>query len=137
MSPAMESPSSFQETEAGSTLRLEWDNRRVRKDRFTYWFLAIFWIIWAPVTVFVTERFLADVFAKAFHLGVLVSGLPAVIWLIFGWLGTLLIPWCLLGRSWREWIEISEEEVCHGREGLLAPKPKHFPIARIECFFGL
>jgi hypothetical protein len=123
----MESPSPFEVTRDGSALRIEWDNRQVRKDGYTCCFFAFFWIIWAPITLFMT--------------GLLLTGKGPIwflaIWLIFGWAGTLLIPYTFLGRAWREWIEISEEGFCHGREGLLAPMPKCFALPTILCiFFG-
>jgi hypothetical protein len=42
-------------TEGLSEMRLEWNNRRVRHDRFLFWFLVCFWIIWTPFTVFGTS----------------------------------------------------------------------------------
>jgi hypothetical protein len=123
----MEPSSPFQEIEDGPTLRLEWDNRHVRKDGCSCCFLTGFWIIWAPLTVFMTGVLLADEGSRWF----------LAIWLLFGWTGTLLIPYSFLGRTWKEWIEISEEGFCHGCEGFLAPKPKCFPLPTIlYIFFG-
>jgi hypothetical protein len=121
----MKPTSPFQETEDGSTLRLEWDNRQVRKDGCTLCFFVVFWIIWAPVTVFVTGLFLVDAGPRWFF----------AFWLIFGWLGTLGIPYAVLGRFWKEWIEISEHAFRHGRQGFLAPRPKSFPLDTILCVF--
>jgi hypothetical protein len=124
----MKPASPFQETEDGSSLRLEWDNRQVRKDGCTFFFLLVFWIIWAPATVFVTGLLLVDDGGGRWFFA---------IWLVFGWLGTLGIPYTFLGRSWREWIEISAHTVCHGHEGFLAPRRKSFPLDTILCiFFG-
>lgn len=126
MSSAMERPSAFQETETGSTLRLEWDNRRVRKDGCARCFFAVFWLVWAPVTVLVTSFLLAGVGPPRWF---------SAIFLIFGWTGTLGIPYSFLGTSWMEWLEISEEEICHGYEGFLAPKPKRLPLDTIQYIF--
>ena len=124
----METASPFQESVAGSTWRVEWDNRHVRKDGCMFVFFFVFWIIWAPATLYMTSLLFVE------------EGGPRwffAIWLIFGWVGTLAIPYGFLGRSWREWIVISEQGVCHGREGFLAPKPKTFPLSTILCiFFG-
>src|SRR6266849_6698220 len=86
--------SPFLVREDGRTLRIGWDNRRVRKDN------AVFWIF-------------------------------VVIWSIFGWLGTLLIPYSVIGRTWSEWIEISPEAISCGSIGFLTPKPKTFSMETI------
>ena len=110
-------PISFvQTTEEGERLRLSWDNRTVPKDNFTCGCLVLFWLIWAPATVFVTWLlFYGD------------NPVFFAIWLIFGLLGTLLIPYSLLGRLWSEWIEVSPTAITHGFEGRWSPKPKTFP----------
>ena len=46
----------IQKTEVPAELRLAWDNHRARQDRFQFWFFVLFWIVWAPVTVFATCR---------------------------------------------------------------------------------
>src|SRR6266436_6867949 len=86
--------------EDGRTLRIGWDNRRVRKDNAVFWIFLVFWFVWAPLTVLVSCASLLpgiDTWLRIFF----------VIWSIFGWLGTLLIPYSVIGRTWSEWIEIS------------------------------
>jgi hypothetical protein len=122
----MDHDSPIQKTQDGATLRLEWHNRYVRKDNFTCCFFVCFWIIWAPVTLYVAYLILTDTGPLCFLL----------IWSVFGWLGTLLIPYTLWGRSWSEWIEVSAQTVSHGHEGFLAPKPKTFPLTKILCIFS-
>src|SRR5262245_26459418 len=104
-------PSPFEETREGAQLRISWDNRLVRKDGCLFLFLVVFWIVWAPATILATCLLLL---ARDWCEGSFLA-----IWLIFGWLGTLVIPYTLLGRFWREWIEISNETISCGSEGFL------------------
>lgn len=106
--------------ESGGELRLEWDNRRARHDRFMLWFMVLFWIIWAPATVFAT----CMIFASE-------DQLFFIIWCLFGWLGTLAIPYALLQRSWSEWITLSPQWFAFGQTGLLAPKPQRIAMSAI------
>lgn len=112
----------FQRTESPLELRLAWNNRRVRRDRFMGWFLVLFWIVWAPATVFATWMI--------FHSG---SPIFFSIWCIFGWLGTLLIPYTFVQRTWTEWVSLSAERLELGAEGWLAGKPKEIPLDRITA----
>jgi len=102
-------------------LRLRWSNRRVRKDNFTFLFLVIFWIIWAPLTLFVTGMIFAG------H-----NPIFFIIWCIFGWLGTLFIPYTLFQGLWSEYLVVSVYSISHGFVGFLAPKPKTFSLDRIR-----
>jgi hypothetical protein len=109
--------------ETSSRLRLEWDNRKTPKDQFVFWFLLLFWIVWAPLTIFCTIM-------------IFKSGHPWFfsIWCIFGWVGTLGIPYSFLSRSWREWIELSPMGFSFGQTGFLAPKSKVILIENIKEF---
>ena len=120
-------PSPFKETREETQLRIDWDNRQVRKDGCLLLFLVVFWIVWAPVTVLATCFLLL---ARDWFEGCILA-----IWLIFGWLGTLLIPYTVLARFWREWVEISNEAICYGCEGFLAPRAKRLPLTIILCIF--
>jgi hypothetical protein len=75
----MESPAPFQETQEGSTLRIEWDNRQVPKDRFAGWFLVVFWLVWAPITLIATGTLLFG--GPELSLAIFLA-----VWLVFGWL---------------------------------------------------
>src|SRR5712692_2593808 len=102
----MDDSSPFLISEEGGTLRIAWDNRRVRKANAVLWFFIIFWIIWAPLTLAVTcAIFLPGMDAA--------TRIFLVIWSIGGWLGTLLIPYSMIGRNWSEWIEISQHSILY------------------------
>ena len=102
--------SPIQETEGAASLRMARHNRHVRKDRVAFWFLLVFWIAWAPLTVFLT--------CGAFLFGNSADQAFLSIWGIFGWFGTLAIPYVFLARSWFEWLEISSQGISHGFAGL-------------------
>lgn len=107
-------------------LRLEWDNRRAPKDNFTCGCLVLFWTVWVPSTLLATCLLIAGVEPIFF-----------AIWSVFGWLGTLAIPYTLVARWWSEWIEVSPGAIVHGRQGLGAPKPKSYPIRPgVELYLG-
>jgi hypothetical protein len=114
-------------TEHAGVLRLDWSNRHVRKDGCTFWFMIAFWMVWAPLTVFATYMiFRSD------------SPVFFTIWCLFGWLGTLAIPYALLQRWSSEWIEISAKGITCGRSGFLAGKPRTHALADItEIGLGL
>jgi len=58
----------LEKTEDALKVRIDWDNRRVRHDKFLLWFLVLFWIIWAPVTVFATSMiFLSEAIGYWLH----------------------------------------------------------------------
>ncbi len=109
--------------ESPDRLRISWDNRKVKKDRMTFWFLLLFWIIWAPVTCLATAAiFISD------------SPVFLIFWCIVGWIGTIGIPLFFLQRLSSEWIEISPESISWGAVGPLAPKPKRMPMVEIDEF---
>lgn len=109
--------------EQPTRLRISWNNRELRKDRFTFCFLLLCWIVWAPITCVATVKiFTSD------------SPIFFTIWCVFGWLGTVMIPLTLLQRFWSEWIEIGAESLSWGASGILARKPKEVPFARIGEF---
>jgi hypothetical protein len=127
----MDDLSPFLIEESGDTLRIAWDYRRVRKYSLAFGCLLIFWIIWAPLTLLVT----AMIFIPDLPVGLRVF---FIIWSIFGWLGTLVIPYGWLARTWSEWIEVSKESFSSGYIGFLSRKSKTFPvdtIAEVACGF--
>ncbi len=126
----MEALPPIEMTETGGTLRLAWDNRRARTNRVLFWFLVLFWVIWAPATVFLTfYKFPSDA-------PVLFS-----IWSVFAWLGTLGIPLFVLRRYSSEWLDLSASEIRYGSTGFLSRKPKAIPLTDVEelrfgCYNG-
>jgi hypothetical protein len=115
--------SPFLISEDGGTLRIAWDNRRVRKDHLLLWFIIFFWIIWAPLTLLATSWI--------FLLEDPLYRIIAMLWSVFGWVGTIGIPFVIIGRTWSEWIEISSESASIGTIGFLARKPKTMPLDTI------
>ncbi len=107
-------------TEAGGSLRLAWDNRRVPKDWFSAAFLVVFLGLWVPATVVATGVLLGELplFETAF----------LTFWCLVAWLVIPLILYTLLGRTWAEWVEVLAAGVTVGRRGLLAPGPRTFPL---------
>lgn len=111
--------------EVDETLRIEWSNRDVPKDGCVFVFFVLFWIVWCPLTLAVT--WLAFERREAFFF----------IWLVFGWVGTLGVPYTLLRRYWSEVIEVSSRAVTHRCVGLLAPRPKVWRLELgLEIFLG-
>lgn len=111
----------IERSEGVAELRLAWDNRKARHDKFQLWFFLLFWVVWAPATGFATWMiFRSD------------SPVFFSIWCVFGWMGTIGIPYALLQRSWYESVVFSSDEFVHGRKGRLAPKPKRIPVSAIS-----
>lgn len=104
-------------------LTVSWDNRTVRKDRFTFWFLMIFWIVWAPATCIATVKIFSSESPVFF-----------AFWCVFGWLGTIAIPLTFMQRYWREWIRVDCESISWGATGFFARNPKTLPFSRILEF---
>jgi hypothetical protein len=111
----------IQVSEEDKTLRLALDNRRLPKDNFTFGFLVLFWVIWAPLTVFCTTVLYFAVWS-----GNAETAIFFTVWCTFGWLGTLLIPYTLLGRWRSEWIKVSPASISHGFSGPWAPKTRTY-----------
>jgi hypothetical protein len=116
---------------SAGTLRLDWDNRKMPKDQGITCSLTVFWLIWAPLTVYVTVLLIVNCVKpdpNAFFLAV---------WCVFGWLGTLGIPYGFCQRRWSEWIEISKENITCGWTGRGAPRAKSFSMQDLrELYLG-
>jgi|GEM_PF-2164830 len=112
--------SGIRKIEEAGRLHLLWNNRQVRIDNFVFLGFILFWIVWAPLTCLVTS-------------GIFLSNDPTfcLIWCIFGWLGTLGIPYVILRRFQSEWIEVSRQGISHGFGGWLGGKLKVFPLETI------
>ncbi len=107
-------PTGLKFEESADGLRIEWDNRRVRQDRFTFWFMVLFWLIWCPATLFMTGVLLVADFDDGVAPVVFL-----VVWLLGGWGGTIGIPLALLDRRSVEWIEIGPEGIGIGKRSSL------------------
>ena len=127
----MPGPYRIQELQENGTLRLAWDNRTAPKQNGLFVILAVFWLVWAPVTVYMTYViFLGQVTPLWF----------AILWFVLSWLGTVAIPIGFLSRWSSEWVVVSPTSITYGRQGILAPGPKTFPISPekpdLELAFG-
>ena len=83
------------------------DPRDYRKDRLFAGFLILFWLIWVPATAFITVAAFMDPSPFFF------------VWLVFGYLGTFLIPYTLLTRNRKQILEVAGETVVVYGIGLL------------------
>lgn len=111
-------------SEGNGTLRIAWDNRRVRKTNSVLVIFVVFWIVFTPLTLLATlGMFLPGigVYARIF----------CVVWSTIGWAFAITVPYGIIARTWSEWIEISPESVSYGCIGFLARKPKTFPMDTI------
>jgi hypothetical protein len=109
---------------------VSWDNRRVRKDTFAFWFLVLFWIVWTPLTCVATVIIFTSGSPLAFTIG--------SIWCVLGWAVTLMIAASLVRRLCSEWIELDADKISWGASGPLAGKKKSLPWSQIaELSLGL
>ncbi len=75
------------------------DPRDYRKDRMTIGLLIPFCLIWISLTAFMTVAALTEPSSFFF------------IWLIFGYMGTLLIPYMLVTRNRKHILEVEGESL--------------------------
>lgn len=108
--------------ESTNSLCLSWDYRELPKKRFLGCFFILFWIVWTPITLFVTAGALN---ARGFDL------VFFLIWLVLGWGGVVTIPYTLLMRRWRESIFIDDTAITLTYSGLLARRSKTIPLSSI------
>jgi hypothetical protein len=120
---AMSKASSIVVSKHEDTLRLLWDNRHVPKSNGLFVILVVFWLFWCPSTLFATAVLCASAYAGAFPLTCFCA-----FWCIFGWAGTLLIPYRCLERWSLEWIEVSPGSVTDGTCGLFTPATKTYSL---------
>ena len=70
----------------GETLVAQWDNRKLRPDRFTVIFLTAFWLVWTPVTLIMTYNLISvldEERTPRYWFGVAAIS----VWLVFGYMG--------------------------------------------------
>ncbi|HZU38909.1 MAG TPA: hypothetical protein VFA18_23480 [Gemmataceae bacterium] len=108
----------FQLTQKEASLRLSWQNRH--SPNWIHLGCSLtFWVIWAPLTIFVTWLLVRGIGPTVF----------LAVWLVFGWLGTLALPYSVLGLlCGSEWLEMTPTAVTVGRRGLLARRTKTYPL---------
>jgi len=75
------------------------DPRDYRKDRLFSGFLIVFWLIWVPATAFMTVAAFTDPSPFFF------------VWLVFGYVGTCLIPYILLTRNRKQILEVAGDSL--------------------------
>lgn len=112
----------IQVEESENSLCLSWDYRKLAKKRFLACFLVCFWLAWTLITLFVSGlAWQARGVQLVFFL----------IWLTFGWLGVITIPYTLLMRRWRESLTIDQTSLTFAYSGLLAKRPRTIPLSSI------
>jgi hypothetical protein len=112
------------------SLRIAWDNRTAPKQNGLFALLVVFWLVWAPVTIYMS--------------GVILHGETplwfGIVFFVLGWLGTIGIPMGCLGRWRSESFVITANRITYGAHGLLALRPTTYPIKpegpKPELVFG-
>ncbi|MEO1528649.1 MAG: hypothetical protein AAFX06_24780 [Planctomycetota bacterium] len=92
----------------GSRLVIEWDNREIPRSRVLAFLLFSFWIVWTPFTLFATWRLFSGDGPTLF----------LCIWLVFGYLGVIVIPATWMLRWTIERIELDPETYRHYHVGM-------------------
>lgn len=104
-------------------LHVSWDNRKARKNSFQFWFLIVFWIIWAPITCLSTAMiFYSD--SPIFH----------TIWSIGGWIVTIGIPSNYFRRTLNEWVELTTDMISWGTSGIVVKTDKVLSLSEVDEF---
>lgn len=86
-----------------SRLAIEWSNREIPKSGCLSVFIAVFWLIWTPATLFVTCLLFFGDGPKFFF----------AIWLLAGYLGMFGIPIWWSVRWARESVEFDQQSYKH------------------------
>ena len=97
------------------------DPAQYRTDHAYVGCLLIFWIFWVPVTAIVTALALSD------------GRLFFYIWLTFGYLGTIAIPYALISRNRKQSLEVALDSLIVRGTGILPSSSvrieRHYVIA--------
>ena len=111
--------------EDAQRLLISWNNRTCRAEGLTKVFLVLFWLICAAATFYTTRNLFTE-----FNLLLALAS-------VFGWAGTLLVPF-VLARLWRrEWIWIDAHEMSWGNGAPLQTKMKQTLVRDIsELTYG-
>jgi hypothetical protein len=109
--------------EDAQRLRISWRTSELTGNGCLAWFLGIFWIIWMPATLVMTWM--------AFHDE---DPLFIIIWCVFGWFGTIVIPLNFWEKSHGNgWVELDAEGITLGTRGFIRRKiEKRLPFTRLE-----
>lgn len=102
----------------------EIDPRRYRGDRFYLGFLVVFWLIWAPATLFVTGLLLTEGGPKVF----------LAFWLLFGWAGTLMIPVTLFTRKRKQRLAVEADRLLVYGTQPFSRRPQEIRREHLEAF---
>lgn len=108
--------------ETDTSLCLSWDNQRVPRKRFLAFALILFWIVWTPLTLFVT---FVTFEARGLHLVLCLIGLA------MAWAVEAGIPYALLQRRWRESVLLDKTAITLTFSGALARKRRVLPLETI------
>lgn len=81
--------------------------QKYRTDRFYAGCMVVFWVIWVPITAAVT--YLAYTKSHPFFF----------VWLVFGYLGTVLIPFVILKRNRKQILKVAGDSVIIRGTGVL------------------
>ncbi len=119
----MKSTTGIHVSETDGSLCLSWDNQTAPKKRFLASALIVFWIVWTPLTLFLT---ILTFEARGLHLVVCVIGLG------IAWAGEVLLPYALLQRRWCESILVDRTAITLTFSGLLARKRRVMQLDAIE-----
>ena len=95
------------------------ENSKQRHDKLYVGCLVVFWIIWTPLTCFVT--FLAITHFHWFF----------VLWLVFGYLGVIGIPWTIIQSHKPQTLEASEDALIIRGTGVLFKNVIHIPREKL------
>ncbi|MEO1128451.1 MAG: hypothetical protein AAFX05_01950 [Planctomycetota bacterium] len=91
------SPTWIRLQESDDLDRLVIERSGARKDRVYIAALVIFWLIWTPITIAATL--------------LLPHSLGRTIWLVFGYVGVIVVPLSLLQLRGREVIEVTDDQI--------------------------
>jgi hypothetical protein len=128
-------PPAFRVTETDGTLRIAWSNRDVPKDGCVTVFLLVFWLVLTCFTLYGTWWVCDYLFASPFDLGwyCVLSPCGTLVGFL-AWYGVLVTPRALMRRRWGEEIAISAAAITHTRTGWLSPRPRAYPLDRVNEF---
>lgn len=115
-------PPAFRVTETADALRIEWDNRVLERDGCTVPFFKLFWLMWASASVWITGRWVWDVFHYQPERQVETVCCDPF-FMLMTWFVTWITAQILLSRNWSESVEVTRHAITHTCVGRMAPAP--------------